>query len=379
MRLLAAASDPDATSVGNYAFYGCSGLESALIGSKVNEIGGGAFGGCSKLKSITVEAGNANYKTEDGLLLTADGKVLISGAGDAASIIVPSGVTNILEGAFAGFDAITNVTLSGTVQTIGEAAFSNATELVTMTIPTNVISIGQNAFSGTALATVYVPTEEAKTSVKALVDETGYQGEVNYVVPNPPSIPEDPGAIVTGDVVSGYTITPSTTEGTVEVTIPSGVDAEKVTVEVPPTATVKPNGANVAVVVKDTNKQSHDISEYLTLPSADESGAVNLANATLKEDKVFEETTPGDNEDNVEAVLDTAMDSSKNTATVKSAKPGLWYSMEASNDLSFPEGDNTKSGGATMATSETVNIAKPAQKPSGNAVFYRIKVSSTAN
>ena len=120
----------------------------------------------------------------------------------------------------------------------------------------------------------------------------------------------------------------------------------------------------------------HDISTYITTPVADSDGYIDIGQATLDEVKVFAETTEGDNEANVKAVLDTAMDDMKGSATVKSAKPGLYYSMEASNDIAFPnDEEKTKSGGATMATDTTVNVNKPAEKPSGNSVFYRIKVS----
>ena len=172
-RLLTAGPDPEATSVGQHAFYGCSGLDSVLIGSKVNEIGGGAFGGCSKLKSITVEAGNENYTTVDGMLLTADHTTLISGAGSDRGVVVPANVTTIEEGAFAGFGNITSVTLPDTVQTVGTAAFSNCTALATMTIPSSVTSIGNKAFYGTAVKTVCVSTGDA-TRMSGLVAGTGY-------------------------------------------------------------------------------------------------------------------------------------------------------------------------------------------------------------
>ena len=144
-----------------------------MIGSKVNEIGGGAFGGCSKLKSITVEAGNENYTTVDGMLLTADHTTLISGAGSDRGVVVPANVTTIEEGAFAGFGNITSVTLPDTVQTVGTAAFSNCTALATMTIPSSVTSIGNKAFYGTAVKTVCVSTGDA-TRMSGLVAGTGY-------------------------------------------------------------------------------------------------------------------------------------------------------------------------------------------------------------
>ena len=44
----------DVTSIGNYAFSGCSGLTSVTIGNSVTSIGDGAFGGCRGLTSVTI-------------------------------------------------------------------------------------------------------------------------------------------------------------------------------------------------------------------------------------------------------------------------------------------------------------------------------------
>ena len=188
-----------------------------------------------------------------------------------------------------------------------------------------------------------------------------------------PSIPDDPSAVITGDAENGYTIKPSDENKAVVVTIPDGVEPEKVTVEVKADVqTVKPNGAAIKVV-----SSGNDITSYIAESSLvpDSSGVVNLATATLDKEAVFEEATPGDNEESVANVIEAVLDDDAMESTVKSAKPGLYYSMEASNEIGFPnDAAKTKSGGATMATGDTVNITKP-EKPAGNAVFYRIKVS----
>ena len=364
-RLLAAAEpDPEATTVGDFAFYGCSELESALIGSKVSEIGGGTFGKCPKLKSITVEAGNEHYATVDGMLLTADGKVLISGAGDATDIVVPNGVTNILEGAFAGFTAITNVTLPNTVQVVGEAAFSNATSLASMTIPNSVTTIGTRAFYDTALATVYVAKGDT-ARVKLLVEGTGYAGTVAYVEPSEepsaaPSIEGDPSATVTGDETSGYTIAPSTTAGTVEVTIPSGLAPEKVTVEVPPTAAVKPNGANVAVV-KTVDETPYNITEFLDIPAPNASGVVDLSQATVKEAIVKESLDP------TKEGVDIDLNPSAPEITTAATRPGLTYTFSEGTTLEGMTQKATKVGDGTSWT-PTITVK------GGTSGFYSIGV-----
>ena len=365
MRLLAAPPE-DATKLGSYAFSGCSELENATIGSTVDEIGGGAFGGCTKLKSITVESGNENYETVGAMLLSADGKVLISGAGDATNITVPNGVTNILEGAFAGFTSITNVTLPNTVRIVGEAAFSNSTALATIRIPSSVTAIGANAFCGTALAKVYVSAND-KTRVQGLVSGTGYDiSDVAFYEPGEdcpkPSIDGDDGATVTGNAETGYTVVPSSsaTESTVEVTIPDGLDAEKVTVEVPPTASVKPNGANVKVV-KTVSETPYDITAYLDLPAAVE-GVINLNNATVKEAIVKEVLDP----EKTGVVID--LTPSDPTITTAATRPGLTYTFYEGTTLEGMTLKTTKVGDGESWT-PTITVK------GGTSGFYSVHVT----
>ena len=102
--------------------------------------------------------------------------------------------------------------------------------------------------------------------------------------PSVPYVAGDDGATVKGDAVNGYVITPSKDKDTVVVTIPDGVDAAKVTVKVSPeTKRVTPNGAAVRVM-----RGTADITDYLKIPAADASGAIDLNAAMVKEDYVKE-------------------------------------------------------------------------------------------
>ena len=176
------------TSIGNYAFAGCSGLAKVTMPNSVTNIGSAAFRNCSGLTSVTIPD-----------RVTSVGFNVFYGCSGLTSVTIPNSVTNIGSSAFSGCSGLTSVTIPNSVANIGGAAFSGCSgltrvyisdlvawcrivfdnssanfsanplsyahnlylngELVTkLTIPDGVVSIGNYAFAGcSGLAKVTMP------------------------------------------------------------------------------------------------------------------------------------------------------------------------------------------------------------------------------
>ena len=89
-------------SIGEYAFYGCSGLTSVTIPTSVESIGERAFSGCSGLTSVTIPSS-----------VTSIGEYAFSWCSGLESVAIPEGVTSIGNYAFWGCSGLTNVFYSG--------------------------------------------------------------------------------------------------------------------------------------------------------------------------------------------------------------------------------------------------------------------------
>jgi hypothetical protein len=139
------------TSIGYYAFTGCSGLTSLTIPNGITVIGNYVFDGCSGLTSLTI----------------------------------PDGVLDLGSSTFRGCSGLTSLTLGNSVQAISSWAFDGCTGLTTITIPVNVTRIGNDAFGGVDLTmvvslirhpfTVYGPfTQNTYNKAKLYVPEGTY-------------------------------------------------------------------------------------------------------------------------------------------------------------------------------------------------------------
>lgn len=135
------------TFLGSKAFKGTK-LVSLFLPRDV-QVENNSFGSIPKLKEFQVERGNRYYTTEDGVLYDATGEILIYyPQAKTGSFSVPSGVTTLMDGSFAGSTSLTLLTFPESLTTIGTNAFSDCSSLGNIIIPENVISLGAGAFSG---------------------------------------------------------------------------------------------------------------------------------------------------------------------------------------------------------------------------------------
>jgi uncharacterized protein YjdB len=124
------------TSIGTYAFYGSS-LTSATLGNSVTNIGDMAFYECNSLASINIPNSVTNI-----------GSQVFYNCNSLASITIPNSVTSIGSSAFSGCYSLISVTIPNSVTSIGESTFSGCYSLTSITIPNSVTSIGWSAFDG---------------------------------------------------------------------------------------------------------------------------------------------------------------------------------------------------------------------------------------
>jgi Flp pilus assembly protein protease CpaA len=173
--------------IGDNAFYYCSGLTSLIIPNSVTTIGDNAFSYCSDLTSITIGNSVTNigkyafvfnsnlttvyFNATNCITAGYDGYSIYPIFGDCplftnliignnvqtipelafvftplTSITIPNSVTTIGIMAFAACDKLTSVTIGNAVTTIGDGAFYGCSSLTTLTIPYSVTSIGERAF-----------------------------------------------------------------------------------------------------------------------------------------------------------------------------------------------------------------------------------------
>ncbi|MDE6300182.1 MAG: leucine-rich repeat domain-containing protein, partial [Muribaculaceae bacterium] len=194
------------TTIGTFAFAGCSGLNSVTVPESVTSIGECAFYSCRFLHSVLIHPtvitiGNDAFKNcvniskaaypntisnpfdkvdkigsciaydpevtiiEDGWVYGPNKKVIyyapVKLQGEYS---IPESVETICDYAFSDCSGLTSINIPESVTSIGAGAFSDCSGLTSINIPESVTSIGESTFSGcSGLTSIDIP--ESVTSI----------------------------------------------------------------------------------------------------------------------------------------------------------------------------------------------------------------------
>ena len=127
--------DSGVTSIGDYAFFRCIGVDQVFIPGTVKSIGDYAFTYCSELVAIAIPTS-----------VNAIGEGAFYGCVALERINIPEGVTAIEDYTFDGCTALAHVTFPSTLKTIGTRAFWGCSALTELAFNNGLTSIGDYAF-----------------------------------------------------------------------------------------------------------------------------------------------------------------------------------------------------------------------------------------
>ena len=131
------------TSIGGYAFYNCSSLETIEIPSSVTFIGEYAFNDCYNMDYNESEGISYLGNTSNPYLYMAS-----VNSGSDEQYTINANTRFIGSYAFSGCSNMSSITIPASVKSIGNYAFTDCSNLITIDVPSTVTYIERNAFNG---------------------------------------------------------------------------------------------------------------------------------------------------------------------------------------------------------------------------------------
>ncbi len=150
------------TSIGNYAFKGCTNLTYLSIPDTVTEIGSSAFSGCTKLESIFISDN-----------VTSIGTYAFENCTSLKSVTLSNNLYSISDYSFKGCSSLVYVDIPDGVYFIYASAFEGCSKLKSVFIGVNLLIVYGKAFKGcSSLTDIYYAGTEEQWNMISVV-ETG--------------------------------------------------------------------------------------------------------------------------------------------------------------------------------------------------------------
>ncbi len=135
------------TSIGNYAFYGCSELTEVTIPEGITTIGGNAFWNCPGIETVHFNATNCTSMVTSNVYSVFNSSTSSSSKSNIKTITIGDNVTRIPDYAFRNAqDLHGSLSVPASVVSIGNYAFYNCVSLNFLNLEQGLVTIGNKAF-----------------------------------------------------------------------------------------------------------------------------------------------------------------------------------------------------------------------------------------
>lgn len=159
---------PDGLEELGWEAFAYSSLERITLPASVRFLDEYVFLSCPQLARIGADPASPYFKSADGVLYSADGRILFCYPSTrGGSFVIPEGVVDIFAGAFSACRSLTGITFPSSLRTIGKYAFDSCERLTEAMFPEGLTDIGPGAFSACYQLT--------SVSLPASVERIGYQ------------------------------------------------------------------------------------------------------------------------------------------------------------------------------------------------------------